>query len=593
MDLKVHKLLNHRHLEVHLRPGVNVVTGKNSAGKTSLATILAALATETGNPLFLSAAEKSKYVTRQETEGHATLRWDGKKTATWYPLQLQVSLSGAGKDKEVQPLSIAHAVGLVDFLEKRPTKERAKVFESLFPPPSPASLLEGKLPDYQLESVVQEIERNGWDSALAIYEHKRREAKDAWQKITGAGRYSDKKGANWVPGDWRMELAGASPDSLQADLQNAKDVVAELVAQEAISQDKIAEARKVKYEEIPAKEAERVEAHQAAEAINENVEEMKREHTRLSELITLTAANIEKVSTLLNAEPTFTCPVCNTGLVECQKNEVLKVWKETKPEELAEAHEQREALRKTLKDAQDKRVRKQMELDAQINRAEAAHNVLMRIRGEMLSLQQRTGLADAKPTEGASQLELNKSEEARDAILKDVEAKDMMNKATRAHNNVVELDATCQLLSAQGARWQQGQGVVGVINKTLANMSELAGWPAVVVDPEYAISYNDWPVALCAENERLKVQILLQLAFARVYKPCRMIVLDALDKLYDESWDGLVNLLNRYSTRMLKERTDIKIVLCGTNLHERHESFANDEEPWHIVNISDVKGSLT
>ena len=593
MDLTVHKLLNHRHLEVHLRPGVNVVTGKNSAGKTNVATILAALSTQTGNPLLLSAAEKSKYVTRQETEGHATLRWDGKKKATWYPLQLGVSLSGPGKDKEVQPLSIAHAVGLVDFLEKRPAKERAKVFESLFPPPSPASLLEGKLPDYQLESVVQEIERNGWDSALAIYEHKRREAKDAWQKITGAGRYSDKKGANWVPGDWRMELAGASLDSLQADLQNAKDVVAQLVAQEAISLVNIAEARKVKYEEIPAKEAERVEAVKEELAISAVIEEQKLEIIRIHDLIALTVDNIDKLSAILNEGPDFTCPVCNTGLVECQKDEVLKVWKETKPEELAEAHEQREALRKTLKDAQNKRDIVQLELDAQYNKCKAASNVVMRIVGEKQSLHQRAGLADVQPAEGASQLELNKAEEARDAILKDVEAKDMMNKATRAHNNVVELDATCQLLSAQGARWQQGQGVVGVINKTLANMSTTAGWPAVVVDPEYSISINDWPLALTAENDRLKAQILLQLAFARVYKPCRMIVLDALDKLYDESWDGLVNLLNRYSARMLKERTDIKIVLCGTNLHERRESFANDEEPWQIVNISDVKGSLT
>ena len=76
MKLTIENLLIHEHLEIDLQPGVNVVTGTNSAGKSSVALTLSALAARHANPAQLGPNEYRDYIRdgskrRASHPGHA------------------------------------------------------------------------------------------------------------------------------------------------------------------------------------------------------------------------------------------------------------------------------------------------------------------------------------------------------------------------------------------------------------------------------------------------------------------------------------------------------------------------------------------
>ena len=67
--LQVDSVLCHAALSEEIMPGVTLVTGKNTSGKTSLARILAALTAHDPNPAHVSAAQTKVYVQDGVLEG--------------------------------------------------------------------------------------------------------------------------------------------------------------------------------------------------------------------------------------------------------------------------------------------------------------------------------------------------------------------------------------------------------------------------------------------------------------------------------------------------------------------------------------------
>lgn len=581
MKLTVANVLKHRAFTHEFPPGITIVSGINSSGKTNVAIIMAALVTHQGNPLHLSAAERTCYLTRGVQEGSATLR-AADAERQWFPLNMSVDIVETATEGPGTrlPLAPPHTVGLIDFIAKRAPKERADVYESLFPPPDPATLLRGKIPDYQLDAVVDEIRRGGWDAALAIYEGKRREAKQVWQETTGVGRYSAKKGANFVPVHWRVELAGESLDTLRATLQNAKDALAMLSTQEAIEQEKITQARAIKYDQIPLKEKELAEAKTTRDGYVKTVAELGQTITGYDRKIRECEATIQRCDALLRASPKYRCPTCDAGLTYTAKTDTITLWQEPAPDEVQQAHAELERAKDFIEQHRTDRYRHQLQHDADHNFLTASVAVVQRIDGELAVLHSQTALADVEARPGANPLDITRAEERRDEAVKDLEAKQMMVEATRAHNNVVELDAVCETLSAQGARWEQTQSVVLHLNDALRKICTVARWDVVQVSSDYTVQYGGWPVALCAENERLKTQLAIQLAFTMIYAPASVVVLDAVDKLQDDAWQGLIDVLGRFETKLRESRPELRILLCGTNIHHKLK-----EASWPTLNL--------
>ena len=557
MKLSISNILLHEHLEIDLHPGVNIVTGQNSAGKSSVAVALAALAAQEANPMHLPATDRKLYLRDGSHDGQASLTVTSQNYGLcWSPVHLSVTST---LTKDPKALSAPHAVGLSDFVVKRTEPERAKLWEDLFLPANPKHILQGYIPEAHLDSMMKEIERNGWKSAMAVYEEKRKAAKARWQTVTQGGRYSDEKAAHWVPKTWREDLEGESLESLQAKLQDRVDVVSQLISCQAVSQAEIDRARGIRDHDIP-------EANKNIAALRTRAEELQKEHGQKSADIKATKSVIEmcqteitNAETIVNAKPQFECPVCHSGLSHA--NGTLHVWECASEEHMTMAHEK-------IGQQKGESVKMQTLLHQQNTEFKVMVDTFSKIRaeiygyeGQVTQLESQSVMADSKAVTGASDHDMMKAQTAREEARQDVEAKEAMIEAKRAFDNVIELDVMVKALSPTGARYTEMQKSLTLAQKGLDRIAALSGWGLVVVSPNYSIKYNGRPVQLCAVNEQLKTQISLQVAFALICKST-MIVLDAVDLLQDDSWTGLESLMRR----LCEKNPHMVVVLCGTNL---------------------------
>ena len=200
MKFKIENIYGFEDIEFEINEGATLITGENSAGKTSIAKIIAALVSRDGNPSHLSGASRKEYIRDGAVEGIATFN----DTVSWRPKQ---GISAPPKtDREAGP----HSVGLVSFLVGRGQGDRAKIWEGLLLPSDPRTLLEPHwtLPKAQLNTILDTIEKSGWEDAAKLYDGQRKECKRRWVQITGAGAYGANKAAEWRPQGWTVNLEG-------------------------------------------------------------------------------------------------------------------------------------------------------------------------------------------------------------------------------------------------------------------------------------------------------------------------------------------------------------------------------------------------
>ena len=129
-ELSISNLFCYAEATIDFEPGPTLITGKNSSGKTSLAYIIGALVSHSQNPAGLSAASAKAYVRDGSIEGSALL--DGVEWAPPGGLTIPIG---------AKPSAPPHAVGLVDFFKGRTKNDRAKVWEGMFLPEDPESIL--------------------------------------------------------------------------------------------------------------------------------------------------------------------------------------------------------------------------------------------------------------------------------------------------------------------------------------------------------------------------------------------------------------------------------------------------------------------
>ena len=247
MRVTIENLLAYSLLDLTVEEGVTVVAGKNATGKSSLAMILGALVANMANPGGLDAAKRKAYIRDGQHEGEASIETPEGQVITWRP--------GSGSivrpEPDIPVWSIPEAVGLVDFMEKRTTKEaRQKMWKGLFESEEDPEVLlkeswgEGSAGD--LPAILKIIKEKGWDAAYSIMEDKRRESKALWCAVTSSRAYGDRLAAKWTPDHWDATLATASEAELQAELTNARDDLTSIAACAAVSASDIAKAKDAK-----------------------------------------------------------------------------------------------------------------------------------------------------------------------------------------------------------------------------------------------------------------------------------------------------------------------------------------------------------
>ena len=571
--LYIENLLCHQNLQVDFDEGVNLVTGRHSTGKTSLSVILGALLSGDSNPLNLSATQKKSYITDGCTEGVAKL-----EDVSWNPTR------GISSPHGQEPQEKPHVVNLVDFTSAMSLKARGEVWEGLFLPDNPREILEKAwtLPARQLDVVVEMIEKNGgeWSVAQKIYEDQRKESKRRWSRITGKP-YGAKVAASWVPEGWSLELDGQSEEELQERITEARDMLTAATAKIVIKASAIAEAKRKRDKELPELEKQIEQAKKQEQEFRDNVEKKTKDYSKLESKVKKLKEIVREGDWLLEKKPQYVCPSCEVGL-EVTRSGELRQWEQPGEAELKEAKVRSKKAKGTLNS--DERVLcMERDLLKEIQgKMRAAGQRVYALERDFNRVSRESKLADSEATDDEmTGSEKANAESALDDAKRKYEAYKQFHAAQKEFNNIRHLEYIVNLLGPSGIRNQIMQQVVDRVKKILKRAKEITGWMETSISRDYSLSSGGRPLALTATNENLKAQYLMQIAVGML-KNAQWIVLDNVDVIKDESWGGLVKLVNALASK----RPGIRIVLCGT-------SVENPDESWNVINLDTTDAGVT
>ena len=562
MRVRVRNLMGLEHFEADIQPGVTFVCGANASGKSSLAVAIGALTARVANPLHLPTGEVKSYITIGQTEGVATLG-ENDTGIQWYGNSMS---DGDPDGAEEMPLAIPHAVGMVDFLSPKRTKnDRARVWEDLFLPPSPQELLEPKWPfsTKELDSCIAMISdpSGGWDKAHSNYEGQRRHAKQMWGKITGE-RYGKSKVNTWVPTNWREELADASEETLQAAIADANDVKQRLIAVQAVSSDEVQRARHIRDEVLPAKRME-------MKAIHEDQQEFEGDLLRLTSAFSSVKgalADLERehkrTVALLNAKPHHKCPECDVGL-EVSDGGNLTRWRAPTNEDIQNAMNRKEEIAgehaSLMKDASAHQ-------EGHKNLTAQKAGLMVKFstaQAEVNSLRAQTEAADRVAQDAVDPEQVADAQNRIDRSNHDKIAWCMKRDADIAAQNVAHFDDVIDLLGPTGVRGGTMQTKMAQIRDIMHMLCSAAGWTEVLVQREYDIVIGGVPMRMASRSERLRAQWLCQLACAYLSRS-EWVVLDEADLLDLDNWDGMTRMLDAFARQV----PHLRVVVCATGVPE-------------------------
>ena len=230
--MKIH-VRNYRALtaaDLELAPLALVAT-HNEGGKTSLAHAVASVllgsavvmegakASEAGALVHAGAAKAELSI--EGPGGSATLNIPPGKPASRGERPPRASRYALGLDSVVWLDAKERARVLLEYLKTAPTKDDL------------AKALSDPRPQY-VDKLWEHIEQLGWDGAHERAQHTGAKLKGQWEGIT-SDRYGSAKAGNWVPEGWSEDLASASLESLEGELNQAKEFLEAAIAGAAVS----------------------------------------------------------------------------------------------------------------------------------------------------------------------------------------------------------------------------------------------------------------------------------------------------------------------------------------------------------------------
>ena len=459
----------------------------------------------------------------------------------------------------------SQATGLVDFIAKRSEKERIKLFEEFFIPDNAADVLKDTWPDSapQLDAVAGVIARDGWESALKMFEAQRLEAKRQWQRITGAGVYSTSKAVSWTPADWNHALSGMTEEEAQIKAEDARDALAALGNEIAVTENERAKAIHARDVEIPALELEFEASRQATKEVNVTYCKVLAEKEACKNAGMKARRAMDALQKTVDAKPDALCPHCQGELSVRLSTSGKSVEKFAKLDEAAmkEAHLRLEEAADNL-EAITLEYRSKSELLKKIEKElEDMGKQSYALRMKLEDKRAAAELADRNIGEDDAHAKSQAAEDVQNAK-RDMAAIQKMKESAKAHEAVVELDAVCKLLGPKGARAGIMHDAVKKINSRLSNICSAAGWPSIHMTKAYELQCKGRPIQLCSESERLVCQYAMQMALGIITK-AEWIVFDRADTLRGSMWEGLVKVCQSFAS---KAKWPVRIVVCGTEL---------------------------
>ena len=554
MNIRMEKVFCHRDLTLSLAPGPALITGRNSAGKTSVATAVAAVLTHENNPMGLSATAYQAYLLDGETEGHVTIG-----DVSWRPTKGIEVRSIAGEQQKYLP----HSLGLVDFGARRTREQRAALWEDLFLPADPAELL-GELPIVPSlrDKLVAHIKQEGWDKTQTIYQELRRQQKRKWQDATSK-TWGVKTGRTWTPDHWQPHLETTTEEDLRTKETKTRHTLERYVISAAVQQDTIDAAKSERDTALAEIESTIGRCAAKRSDLTGSRDELSIERTKANQELASMESELRHANDLIEIKAPHLCPHCQEGLmIDMAGKTMVTAWTPPTRNQVEKAHTTIATLDTSKKDLQsrvyDISVSVQS-LEEQMGEVRREHDEAVGVRGRVL---QQTKLADQRAVlgEGSEAAKAELADEARRA-LEDLQAFTLWNAARSAHDSIMAYDVICTALAPQGLRGKKVRVEMQRVHKALERIAVATGWAKIELSDDYAVSVGGRALPLCAQNERWKAQAVLQVATALI-TDTPIVIVDGADCLQDDSWLGLVKMAERFC-RLAPAH---QIMVCGTNL---------------------------
>jgi len=487
---------------------ITLIGGGNAVGKSSITQAVGGVLT--GNPLPLRGVSKNSagQLVRSGTAAGSVelIQGDSSTEITWPNAKV--------KTTGTPPQATEYAVGLSCVLNL-PAKDRsAALAQYLKAEPTREDFDKGlaslDLPADLLDQLWQGIEATGWDGALKNVKEKGARLKGQWEQITGQ-RYGSKKADNYIPDGWEPELDGLSGEALEADLNDARQLLEAAIAADAIDDSKRAELEEQAdqitglKEQIATLEAEVDEAQQKRDAARKELQALPR---------------AEQASPL-------TCPCCEKPLL-FEGGALVKA----KPLSADEVWQRQQAI----SDMQDECDEAQIEF-------ENAQNVLNDHRNKLHQAQKASKELEQMQQAPDDAGDIDQAREQVNHCESRLHAWKQKTEADGRHMNIGINAELAKQLAPDGIRRQKLVAALETVNGGMARMSEASGFGVVALDDELSASLNGTPYHLLSKSERWRVRVTLQLWMASADGSAAVII-DGADILADrELRNGLFAVL--------------------------------------------------
>lgn len=506
---------------------IALITGKNGAGKTSIALAIAAAATGEAIPfakltkkecdIMLRNGTKAAMVALGTGEGSRQVEWpkaeshsDGRPPVS---SKIAAGLTDIFAMKEKDALAY-----MIDLLKARVTREDFA-----------AAFINQGIPETTAEKVWQTIEAQGWDAGLARAKETGTKLKGAWEHITGE-KYGSKKAADWHPAEWQPDLKEQTSEDLQAALASARKKLEEVIGKNAVSQ---------------AETASLTEKSATADQLEERVKTVLSEHNSLAE-------KLQQVETKLKNSPNpstkvdYSCPHCE-GLVHITAVSGSEYV-------LTKAMTVDEAKLKEARLAHASLCGEQNNLRAKLAAKSSELKLASAERDNALSAKQRLeSMGDVAPAQSHDQLAMERElvRQSEQRLVMFEKQRDASKTSEQITTNQIIID----LLDETGIRKHKlSQALDAFLASYVAPLCETLGMQPIYMDCDLNVAVGSVYYQMLSASEQFRVRTVLQLAIARL-ESASVVIIDGADIL-DQGGRGKL-------LAMVKD-TGLPTIICMT-----------------------------
>lgn len=482
---------------------IALITGKNGAGKTSIALAIAAAATGKAIPfakltkkecdIMLRTGTKAAMVALGTQDGSRQIEWpkaevhsDGRPPVA---SEIATGLTDLFSMKEKDALAY-----LIDLLKANVTREDFT-----------AAFVKQEMPETVAEKVWQTIDAQGWDAALARAKETGTKLKGAWEHITGE-KYGSKKASDWHPAEWESDLSGHTAESLQAELNAARKKLEEAIGKNAVSQ---AEIETLK---------EKAGKH---DELDSNVQTILAEYNALADKLKQVEDEL-KNNPNPSAKVDYSCPHCE-GLVHITAVSGSEYM-------LTKAASVDESQLKEKRLAHAGLCGQQNNLKSQLAAKSSELKLASANRDTALAAKQKLeGLSDAAPAQSYEQVAME-----RDLVKQSEQRLVMFEKhrdAFKASEQIATNQVIIDLLDETGIRKQKlSQALDAFLGSYIAPLCEAFGMKSIYMDCDLNVAVGSVYYQMLSASEQFRVRAVLQLAIARL-ESASVVIIDGADIL--------------------------------------------------------------